>query len=87
MSGVSVGKALDWMLAGKPVTRQCWESKEYLRYSEILMIFQLWVDGECEELESFEVGGYDMCVQDWVLGTFDPVTGEPIWPEEQDDIC
>lgn len=82
----SVGKALDWLLAGKPVKRECWQDNEYLRFSEVLLAFQLWSDGEFEELEAFEISAFDLTVSDWILGTYDPMTGLPIWPEGYEDV-
>ena len=77
----SAGKALDWLLAGKPVRRECWQDNEYLRYSEVLLAFQLWVDDEFEELEAFEISAFDLTISDWILGTYNPMTGKPSWPE------
>jgi transcriptional regulator with XRE-family HTH domain len=77
----SVGKALDWLLLGKPVTRACWQTNEYLRYSVATMTFELWTGYECDILEAFEISGYDLFISDWILGEFDELR-EPIWPEE-----
>jgi transcriptional regulator with XRE-family HTH domain len=77
----TVGKALDWLLAGKPVTRECWQTNEYLRYSVATMTFELWTGYECDILEAFEISGYDLFIRDWILGEFD-ADREPIWPEE-----
>ena len=79
-----MGKALDWLLAGKPVRRDYWQDDEYLRYSEVLLQFQLWGGGEYSELEEFPVGGYDITLRNWILGTYDPVTGAAKWPEEDE---
>jgi beta-glucanase (GH16 family) len=80
----SITEALNWMLAGKPVRREFWQDDEYLRYSEVLFVFQLWGGGEYTELPSLEIGGYDITVVDWVLGTYDPMTGAAKWPEEDE---
>ena len=82
----SVGKALDWLLAGKPVKRECWNDDEYLRYSEVLMVFQVWGDGEFQELDAVEISAYDLTVNDWILGTYNPMTGSPIWPDGYGDV-
>jgi transcriptional regulator with XRE-family HTH domain len=77
----SVGKALDWLLAGKPVTRECWQTNEYLQYSAEHLWFELWEGYDVAVLDSFEISGLDLTINDWVLGEFG-LGREPIWPEE-----
>ena len=75
----SVGDALNWLLKGKPVTRDCWQTNEYLRYCKEKMQFELWADYEWEVLEAFEITGWDLSISDWVLGELDS-DGNPVWP-------
>ena len=76
----SVGKALDWLLAGKPVTRECWQDNEYLRYSASRMNFELWSECDVTVLDSFEISGFDLKINDWILGEFG-LGRFPVWPE------
>lgn len=76
----SVGDALNWLLKGKPVTRDCWQTSEYLRYCTKSMQFELYERHDVIVLEAFEISGYDLSISDWVLGEFDS-DGNPIWPE------
>ena len=75
----TAGRALDWLLAGGAVRRSCWLDIEYMRYSR--MAFQLWVDNECSLLEAFEISGYDMTVNDWILGVYNKADGTVTWPK------
>jgi hypothetical protein len=75
----TAGRALDWLLAGGAVRRSCWLDTEHLRYSG--MAFQLWVDNECSLLESFDISGYDMTVNDWILGVCNKTDDSVIWPK------
>ncbi len=75
----TAGRALDWLLAGGAVRRSCWLDTEHLRYSG--MAFQLWVDNECSLLESFDISGYDMTVNDWILGVCNETDGSVTWPK------
>jgi hypothetical protein len=45
------------------------------------MAFQLWIDDECSLLEAFEISGYDMTVNDWILGVYNKADGTVTWPK------
>ena len=82
----SVVKALEWLLAGKVVKRKCWQPNEYLRYSRPLMRYELWLDGECDFLDTFDISGYDITVNDWILGTQNKKDGTVTWPKGYEEV-
>jgi hypothetical protein len=81
--GVSVGAALDALRAGKPVRRACWEGGEWLAYSDETNMFH-WCDedGLIGEYEEYNIGSLDLVINDYEIGSFDKLTGEPRWKGE-----
>jgi hypothetical protein len=81
--GVSVGAALDALCAGKPVRRECWEGGEWLAYSgETKMFYWHDEDGPIAEYEEYNIGSLDLVINDYEIGSFDELTGQPKWKGE-----
>lgn len=77
---VTIGKALEWMMHGYPVRMDAWEDSEYLRYSELLGVFELHALDECDlRMEVLELSAGTFCESCWVLGRWHPMGKAPIW--------
>jgi hypothetical protein len=70
---VTIDKALGHLMHGKPVRLTYWQDNEYLRYSELLEMYEMVVDGTRHELEQLNLPGESFCAAEWILGEFCPV--------------
>ena len=74
-------EVVDAMMAGKPVIRQFHRTDEqitepFIRYSELLdKFFVARNDGKVVEVPSINFDGEMLYADDWIIGTFHPVTG------------
>ena len=82
MNKVNIGKAMEWMMSGKPVKMELWPDNEYIRFSELNEHFVMHVDGESYELGELIVPADVFLEQDWVLGTWMPDSDTPCWVVE-----
>ncbi len=77
------GEALEALRIGKPVRRECWENGEWLAYSDETNKFYWYdEDGLVSEYEEYNIGAFDLMLNDYEIGSFDEVTGKPRWKGE-----
>jgi hypothetical protein len=81
---VTIGKALEWMMHGYPIRMDAWEDNEYLRYSELLGVFELHMHGDDVLMEVLELNAGTFCEACWVLGKWHPMGHAPIWEVKND---
>jgi hypothetical protein len=80
---VTISKALEWVMHGYPARMNCWNSDEYLRYSELQLMFVMH-NGPFEHLlENIEIEADTFCDPCWVLGKWHPMGKSPIWDKEK----
>ena len=73
-------EALDALLAEKPVRRAFWPEGLHFRFSELWDVFSVAEGAEVKENNSvIWLTAGDLFADDWMIGKYNPVTGEPIW--------
>ena len=74
-------QALDALLAEKPVRRAFWPEGLHFRFSELWYTFSVAQGAEVKNHPSIRLTPGDLFADDWMIGKYNPVTGEPIWEE------
>jgi hypothetical protein len=75
-------QALDALLAEKPIRRAFWPDGLHFRFSELWDTFSIAEGTEVKENNSvIWLTASDLFAEDWMIGKYNPVTGEPIWEE------
>lgn len=75
------GEVVDSLMAGKPVTRKFFrdenkEQESFISYSELWDTFEVVQSGIAVEVEYLRLNGEMLYADDWIVGEFDPRTGE-----------
>lgn len=75
------GEVVDSLMAGKPITRQSFRDEgrvqePYIRYGELWDKFEVVQSGMTVEVEYLRMNGEMLYADDWIVGEFDPRTGE-----------
>jgi hypothetical protein len=66
---------------GKPIRRLAWDKYRLLRFSEMWMGFS-GQDIECINASCL-ITGADLLADDWIVGRFNPVTGDALWGDKE----
>lgn len=78
------GEVVDSLMAGKPITREIFREEgqtrepyiRYIRYSELLDKFEIVHFEKLFESKHLHLSGDNLYATDWIIGKFDPRTGE-----------
>lgn len=75
------GEVVDSLMAGKPVTRKFFREEDqtqepYIRYGELWDKFEIVQSEMTVEVEYLRLNSEMLHADDWIVGEFDPRTGE-----------